>query len=246
MNLNFFKDNKVLAIIPARSGSKGLKNKNIKTFCKKPLIFWAIKAAKKSKLIDKIIVSTDSRKIKKICKDFDVDVPFLRPKKISQDNSKSIELIVHAINYFKKKSQFYNYVILLEPTSPLTSNTDIDKAIRTLYKKRKSADAIVGVSQNINKHPINNVRVNSRGHIKPYQKKLTFVRRQNLDKLYYFDGSLYVSKTHTLIRKKSFYHNRTLGFVTPKWKSIEIDDLTDFIAAEAIFKNKKKFEGIRQ
>ena len=135
---------------------------------------------------------------------------------------------------------------MLEPTSPLTSNTDIDKAIRTLYKKRKSADAIVGVSQNINKHPINNVRVNSRGHIKPYQKKLTFVRRQNLDKLYYFDGSLYVSKTHTLIKKKSFYHNRTLGFVTPKWKSIEIDDLTDFIAAEAIFKNKKKFEGIRQ
>ena len=97
-----FKTKKILAIIPARSGSKGLRNKNIRKFNKKPLIYWISSEAKKSKYISKTIVSTDSKKIRNICKSLKIESSFLRPKKISKDTSKSIELIIHAINFFKK------------------------------------------------------------------------------------------------------------------------------------------------
>ncbi len=236
------KNKNILAIIPARQGSRELKNKNIRRFCNKPLIYWAIKAAKKSKYINKLIISTDSKKIKDICKPFNVEVPFLRPKRISRDNSKSIELIVHAINFFKKENQIFDYIVLLEPTSPLTTSKDIDKALEILYKKDKIADSIVGVSENINKHPSFNVKINNKGIIKPFQKKFLILRRQNLEKLYFYDGSLYISKTRKLIENKGFYHNRTLAYKTQKWKSIEIDDIVDFIIAETLFKNKKILE----
>ena len=129
MTSNHLKNKKILAIIPARSGSKGIKNKNIKIFCKKPLLYWIGKAEKQSRLIDKIIVTTDSLKIKRICQKYNLEVPFLRPKKISKDNSKSVELIFHAINFFNKRNQFFDYVVLLEPTSPFTTAKDIDNAI---------------------------------------------------------------------------------------------------------------------
>ena len=242
MTSNHLKNKKILAIIPARSGSKGIKNKNIKIIKKKPLLYWIGKAAKQSRLIDKIIVSTDSLKIKGICQNYNLEVPFLRPKKISKDNSKSVDLIFHAINFFKKKNLFFDYVILLEPTSPFTTAKDIDDAIEQLYKKRNQADAIVGVSENINRHPIYNFKIKQNGKIKPYKKRFSTARRQELEKLYFLDGSLYISKIDKLIKDKTFYHNRTLGFITKKWKSIEVDDITDFIIAESIFKNRRKLE----
>ena len=246
MTSNHLKNMKILAIIPARSGSKGIKNKNIKIFCKKPLLYWIGKEAKQSRLINKIIVSTDSLKIKRICQKYNLDVPFLRPKKISEDNSKSVDLIFHAVNFFNNKNQFFDYVVLLEPTSPFTTAKDIDNAIEQLYKKRNQADAIVGVSENINRHPIYNFKIKQNGIIKPHINKFSTVRRQKLEKLYFLDGSLYISKIDKLIKDKTFYHNRTLGFITKKWKSIEVDDIADFIIAESIFKNKRKLEKIEK
>ena len=230
---------KILAIIPARKGSKGLKNKNIKRFAGKPLIHWSIKSAKKSKYINKIIVSTDSKKIRKYCKSMKVDVPFLRPKKISKDNSKSIEFILHALNFLKKRKELFDYLILLQPTSPLTTNEDIDKALLKLHNKRNKADSIVGVSENTHHHPSFNVKVNKSSFIKPLEKKFSNSRRQDLTKLYSYDGSIFISKIDKLIEKKTFYHSRTLAFISKKWKSIDIDDIVDFIVAEALFKKKK-------
>ena len=243
MTRSNLQNKKVLAIVPARKGSKGLKDKNIKKFAGKPLIYWPIKSAKNSKYINNLIVSTDSKKIRNYCKSINVDVPFLRPKNISKDNSKSIEFIIHALNFLKKKGKFFDYVVLLEPTSPLTTSKDVDKALLKLHKNKKIADSIVGVSENINHHPSYNVRLNKLGMIKPYQKKFRILRRQEIKKLFFYDGSLYISKTDKLIEKKSFYQSRTLAFHTEKWKSIEIDDIIDFITAEALFKNKKKFYG---
>lgn len=239
---NNLKTKKILAIIPARSGSKGLRNKNIRKFNKKPLIYWISSEAKKSKYISKTIVSTDSKKIRNICKSLKIESPFLRPKKISKDTSKSIELIIHAINFFKKSNQKFDYVALLEPTSPLTTYKDIDKALEILFKKKKIADSIVGISENINRHPIFNVKINNSGIIKPFEKTFSTTRRQKLKKLFFFDGSLYISTTEKLLKSKSFYHDRTLGYKTDKWKSIEIDDIVDFLIAETLFKNKNKIE----
>lgn len=238
MSLN---NKKILAIIPARKGSKGLKDKNIKKFAGKPLIYWPLRSAKKSKYINKLIVSTDSKKIQSYCKSMKIDVPFLRPKKISKDNSKSIEFILHALKFLKRKKETFDYIILLEPTSPLTTSEDIDKALLKLHSKRNKADSIVGVSENIAHHPSFNVMVNKSGFIKPIKTKIHNLRRQNITKLFFYDGSIYISKTKKLVEKKTFYHSKTLAFITKKWKSIEIDDIVDFVAAEALFKNKKKF-----
>ena len=127
------KKKKILGIIPARIGSKGLKFKKIKILNSKPLIYWPFKTLKKCKFIDKIIVNTDSKKIKKIANNLGADVPFLRPKNLANDNSKISDVIILTIKYFKK-NLFYDYIILLEPTSPLTNYKDIDKAIQTLEK----------------------------------------------------------------------------------------------------------------
>ena len=118
------KDN-IIALIPARSGSKGLKNKNILNFNKKPLIAWTIETALKSKYLNDVYVSSDSPKIIKIAKKFGANVPFVRPKYLSSDKAKSIDVIIHALNRINKNKK-YKYILLLQPTSPLRITRDID------------------------------------------------------------------------------------------------------------------------
>ena len=134
---------KILGIILARGGSKGIKNKNIIKFGNKPLIKWTFDAAKKTKKLSRLILSTDSKKIANLAKKNKIEVPFLRPKKLAGDNSKSIDAIEHAINFFKKQKIFFDYVVLFEPTSPLRTSIDIDKSIDQIVKS--GADSLVSV-----------------------------------------------------------------------------------------------------
>lgn len=234
---------KIIAIIPARSGSKGLKNKNIKKLGPYPLVAWPIMAAKKSKYIDKIVVSTDSKKIAAISKKFGLSVPFLRPKKISGDKSSSFEVIKHCLSFLEKKNYFFDYIILIEPTSPLTTQKDIDKALEILYRKKNHSKSIVSVSKNINTHPSFNVKINKNGKIKTNFKKFkNNRRRQDLAKVYFFDGSFYISEVNTLLKEKTFYHRETLAYVNEKWKAFEIDDIVDFICVEALIKNTSRIK----
>ena len=130
---------KVLAIIPCRSGSKGIKNKNILDIFGKPLIYYSIFFAKECKFIDKVLVSTDKRKYQKISKNHGLEVNYLRPKKISKDNSLDINLFKHAINYLKNKNNYKpDYIIHLRPTSPLRKIKDLKKMLNILYKNKKS------------------------------------------------------------------------------------------------------------
>ena len=228
----------ILCVIPAREGSKGLPGKNTKELCGKPLVSWPIEAAKKSTLIDKIVVSTDSKIISKIAQCYGASVPFIRPDKLAQDTSTTFAVIEHAISFFKKQKQKFDYIICLEPTSPLTTDRDIDEALNMLEENRNIADSIVGVSKVENAHPVFDARINKQGLISPYQgNKFKFYRRQDIEELYYFDGSLYISDTNVFLEEKSFYHNKTLAYKVPKWKAIEIDDIADFIYAEAILNN---------
>ena len=231
----------VLGIIPARGGSKGIKNKNLIKLNNYPLIYWPIKTLKKSKYIDNFILSTDSKRISKVANQFNCKTPFLRPKSISNDNSSSISLVIHALDYFKSKNMNYYYVVLLEPTSPLTTENDIDRAIKVLEHNQTYADSIVGVSKNINLHPEFNYKIDKKGLIK-FKKKTYSKRRQNLTTNFFLDGSLYISKVSSIYKHKTFYHNKTLGFITPKWKSFELDDKIDLLILNAIMKNKKNYE----
>lgn len=228
---------KILGIILARGGSKGIKNKNIIKFGNKPLIKWTFDAAKKTKKLSRLILSTDSKKIANLAKKNKIEVPFLRPKKLAGDNSKSIDAIEHAINFFKKQKIFFDYVVLLEPTSPFRTSIDIDKSIDQIVKS--GADSLVSVCRVDEINPSflfkkKNMR------LRPLEKKISnHLRRQDVDPIYFLEGTIYISKTLILLKKRSFCHSNTVGYEVPKWKSLEIDDKIDLEIGQSILKQRK-------
>jgi N-acylneuraminate cytidylyltransferase/CMP-N,N'-diacetyllegionaminic acid synthase len=231
---------KFLCIVPARQGSKGIKNKNIVKLNKLPLLAWTIKSAKKSKYIKEIIVSTDSKKIANIAKKYGGKIPFLRPKKYSTDKASSFDVLKHAINFFKSKKINYDYVVMLEPTSPLRSHKDIDFCLKKVLKDK--IDTIVGVSKVVDQHPLFLYSINKKNILVPYvkQKKKLYIRRQDINPLYYLEGSVYVSKISTLLKEKTWYHKKTQPYIVDQWKALEIDDTQDLQLAEFYIKKIKK------
>ena len=200
---------KILGIVPARAGSKGIKNKNLIKVNGYPLIYWPIKAFKKSKYVDQFILSSDSKKISKCANEYGCDTPFLRPKSLSKDKSSSIDVVLHALNFFKKKKLIFDYIVLLEPTSPLTTYKDIDNALQYLYKNRDIGDSIVSASQNLNYHPDFNFKI-KKNKLISLKKKLYAKRRQDLSKMYFFDGSLYISKVSSIYKKKNILSQKNI------------------------------------
>jgi len=227
-----------LAIIPARGGSKGLPKKNIKELCGKPLIAWSIEAGLKSKYIDEVMVTTDYQDIAKIAKENGASVPFLRPAELSTDTATSFEAINHTIEFYRDNlKKEFDYIILLEPTSPLREDRDIDKAITLLLNS--NADSIVGISKTEDQNPAFLINKNQNNFISGYENKhIKVLRRQDIKDVYFFEGTIYISKTDVLLSQKTFYHNNTIGYEVPKYKSLEIDDEYDFIMVEAIMKYK--------
>jgi len=227
----------ILAIIPARGGSKGLPGKNIKEIAGKPLIAWSIEQGKKSKYIDKLIVSTDDKEIANISKKYGADVPFIRPAELASDKSKTIDTILHAINYFESRENFFDIIVLLEPTSPLRDTEDIDEAIEKLITE-KEAESIVGISKVEISHPAFLVRLEDE-FLKPYlYKDFRVLRRQEISDLYFYEGSIYISYSKSLKLRRNFYHDKAIGYTFPKWKSYEVDDISDFVIIEALLKAK--------
>jgi CMP-N,N'-diacetyllegionaminic acid synthase len=227
---------KIIGIIPARVGSKGLKFKNLKKLNSKPLIYWPFKTLKNSKFIDKIILNTDSNKIKNLGIKMGMEVPFLRPKYLASDSAKIADVIIHTLKYFKKKNILYDYVLLLEPTSPLTSSSDINNAIKTLNKNSNKADALVSVAENISGHPKFSVKLDKNQFIKSLDKSFFDEPRQKIDRVFFYSGNFYLSKVNTFLKKKTFYHKKTIAIVSSKMKSFEIDDELDFFIVEKIMK----------
>ena len=232
------KKKKIICIIPARQGSLGLKNKNIKLINGKPLIYWPIKASLSSKYVDYTLVTTNSNQIKKIAKKNGANVPFLRPEKLSTSKSKISNVILHTLKYLKKNKMKFDYFILLEPTSPLTNNLDVDIILKKIVNK-KNYDSLVTVVQNITAHPIFNLNLDKNNKIQKYSSKNININRQKISKLYYLSGNAYVSKISTYLKHKSFIQKKTIGHIVDKWKASEIDDIIDFIKTESIMKYGK-------
>ena len=203
------KNKKIICIIPARQGSLGLKNKNIKLINGKPLIYWPIKASLNSKYVDYTLVTTNSNQIKKIAKKNGANVPFLRPEKLSTSKSKISNVILHTLKYLKKNKMKFDYFILLEPTSPLTNNLDVDIILKKIVNK-KNYDSLVTVVQNITAHPIFNLNLDKNNKIQKYSSKNININRQKISKLYYLSGNAYVSKISTYLKHKSFIQKKTI------------------------------------
>jgi CMP-N,N'-diacetyllegionaminic acid synthase len=226
---------KILAIIPARGGSKGLPGKNIRPLLGKPLIAWTIEQAQNSKYIDEIFLSTDSADIAKISEDFGVKTPFLRPKDLSSDLATSTDVVSHVITHYETQELFFDFIILLEPTSPLRKENDIDCAIELLLKN-ESADGIISLGEIHLEHPMIVKKTNSIGKIVPYVKNLRRIsQRQLADEAYFPYGVIYMIKTKIFKRKRSFYTNNIIPYFIERWQNYEVDDICDFYAVEAIF-----------
>lgn len=228
---------RVLAIIPARKGSKGLPLKNVRPLAGKPLLAWPIAAARASAHVDRVIISTDDQGFADLAVEYGAEAPFLRPAELASDTAPSIAFILHALDTLAEAGETYDYLVLLEPTSPLTEGADVDAALNQLVSA--DADAIVGVSRLEATHPAFAVRKADSGVITPYAAD-TFgdmPRRQDIEPLFVLDGSLYISTIEALRRERGFCHARSLGYETVRHKAHEVDDLVDFICIEAIATN---------
>ena len=229
---------KTIAIIPARGGSKGLPGKNIITLCGKPLIVWTIESALESNLVDKVVVSTDSREIANIAKSAGADVPFMRPDELATDEAKSIDVVRHALGFYEnEKGMKFDYMALLEPTSPLREKDDIDNMITALNEKSDDFDAIISLGE-VNEHPSAVKKING-NTAEPFCADLPrTTRRQENEKAYFPYGVAYISKVSTLLDEGTFYPKRTTHHLIKRYQNYEIDCIYDLLAIENIMRHK--------
>lgn len=223
----------VVAIILARDGSKRLPNKNIRLFVGKPLIAWSIEAAKKSKYIDRIIVSTDSEKIAVIAKEYGALVPFKRPSRLSSDKATSESAIAHALLSLKNKGYTYDYFIYLQPTSPLRTQVHIDEALEQ-FTRNSSAITLVSVAK-IKKNPYWIQIMNKEGFLRPFLSK----KDSQGEALYLPNGAIYIGKCKRFLTQKKLYTKKTIGYIMDEKVSVDIDDQTDFYIAEYFYSLKR-------
>tara|TARA_B100000925_G_scaffold290804_1_gene276906 strand:+ start:3418 stop:4122 length:705 start_codon:yes stop_codon:yes gene_type:complete len=216
-----------LGIIPARAGSKSIKNKNIIKLKNKPLIYYTIKAAKKSILKNNFVVSTDDPKILKICKALKVKYFFKRPKKFSTDKTTAIQLLNYLIEDLEKKNFDFKNIVYLQPTSPFRDYKTINKAIK-IFQKNSKLDSLISVCEVDSFHPARMKFMTKKNILLDniYTEKKEGQNKQDLKKMYIRNGAIYIFKKKNL-KKKTIKGKKSYGFVMTKKNSINIDSIDD-------------------
>ena len=230
------KKRRVLAITLARGGSKEVKKKNIKKINGKPLIWYTIKEALKSKLIDRYIVSTDSKEIKKISLRFGADVPFLRPKKFATDKASSVKALQHAVRFLEKKEKKkFDIIVELMCTNPLKRVSDIDNIVKKIIKTK--ADTVIAVHKVEDHHPRRLKKI-IKDKIVDFMKEKRESRRQDLKPFSYVrSGSIYaIQRDHLMKKNRRYGSKNSRPFVLPQERVMNIDTQIDFLTAESIIK----------
>tara|TARA_B100000795_G_scaffold270018_1_gene261919 strand:- start:13849 stop:14553 length:705 start_codon:yes stop_codon:yes gene_type:complete len=226
-------DLKVLAVIPARGGSKGIPKKNIISLNGKPLISYTIEAAKKSKKIDKIFLSSDDNEIINIAKENDLHSKYIRPKDLSSDTSPTSDAILHAIDWLKSSEDYKpDLIMILQPTSPLRSSYDIDDAIEQFIESSKNC--LVSVNEML-EHPyecVKNIENEEWGYLEEQDKMAT--RRQDYKKkFYYINGAIYITTLNFFNKEKVFIKKSSTSFYEmPLERSVDIDNYDDLEKVE--------------
>jgi CMP-N-acetylneuraminic acid synthetase len=235
-----YREKRILGLIPARGDSKGLPGKNIRPLLGKPLIAWTIEQALACKVLDMVLVSTNDREIAATAVEYGAAVPFIRPPELATDEAGSVGVIFHALDFLKRQGREFDYVALLQPTSPLRSPDDISDSIKMLIDRADEADALVSVGVIAHGHPHMVQRADDRGFLRPFCEvvKQVAARRQELANAYLPYGVIFISKVGALKKYETFYQERTIPYVIGRWQHYEIDDLYDFMAAEMIMKLK--------
>lgn len=233
----------VLGLIGIRSGSKGVINKNIKLLNGKPLVGWIIEAAKKSKNITRLIVSTDSEEYAKIAKQFGAEVPCLRPYELASDNSPEIDYVTHLLDWLKKNENYTpDIVIRLMATVPLQQSSDIDALVDILKLDPLASSAVVIAEAR--QHPIKALKIIDDGngatklvsYFSESGREVTPIARQNYEKAY-FRANVIACKLKTIYETKSLTGDLVRYHIIPQERAIDIDNLVDFSIAELLIKN---------
>lgn len=229
---------KILALIPARGGSKGLSRKNILPICGKPLIVWSVEKGLRSKYVDTVLVTTDSQEIADIARAAGADVPFLRPAELATDRSSTYDAIRHALTFLdQKEGRAFDYVVLLEPTSPLREDDDIDRMLEQLVGNAADFDSIISVGE-VDEHPSIVRRLHGQ-NLEPFCPELQqTTRRQDNEPAYFPYGVAYIAKTDVLLAENTFYTKRCTYFKIKKYQNYEIDDIYGFLCVESIMKHE--------
>jgi CMP-N,N'-diacetyllegionaminic acid synthase len=226
---------RIVAIIPARGGSKRLPRKNILDLVGKPLIAWTIEAGLKSKYVDRVIVSTDDEEIAEISKKYGADVPFIRPMELAGDTSSSMSVVRHAIQLLREDGDDFEYILLLQPTSPLRTEDHINEAIQLLIEKK--ADGVVSIVKV--DHPMEWTNTlpedcSMDGFLSHEMKGL---RGQDFPTRYLLNGSIYISKIEKILTSDSMIPNSNCyGYIMNKLVSVDVDTYYEYKLSEFLMK----------
>lgn len=234
-----YKDNRILAIIPARGGSKGLPGKNIKPLLGKPLINWTIDIVHKVAYIDRVFVSTDSEEIAQIARMNSVEVPFLRNQLLAKDNSMVVDAVLEALTYFSRHGEEYDIVLLMEPTSPLRTVEMVNACIEKIIDSKASSLATYSELE----VPLERVWCIEGDHAYTYVKnEVGFRPRQSLTKVYKLNGLLYAIQTKCLYAMDSpqVVTKDVIPYITPRELSTDIDDINDFKYIEYLISQRNE------
>ena len=222
----------VIGVITARGGSKGIPGKNIKTMAGKPMIAWTIEAARQSKTLSRVILSTDDADIARVAREWGVEVPFMRPPELAQDRSSHISVVSHVMDWLELNGSLPEYLFVLQPTSPLRAGTDIDGAIELAFER--SADAVVGVSA-LDHHPYLARKILADGSLAEFiSTDIQYLCRQNLPPAYSINGAVYVNRCLSLRRDRTFLPPCTFAYVMPPERSLDVDTPQDFFMVEQL------------
>ena len=222
------------AVIPARKGSKGIPNKNLQFIGGKPMLQYTLEAAKKSKEIDLVILSSDDQNAMRLAKKSGIDAPFMRPEQYARDASVTTDVIFHALAWYKESRNCYpNFVICLQPTSPFRTAQDIDDSVRMI--KKSGVDSLISVCE-VSQHPSDCICLDQEGMIEPVFKpdQSSESGRQRFRKVYFIEGGIYISNTNRLLEKHTFIDHNTKLHVINRSHAIDIDEPFDLELARAM------------
>ncbi|MBI5401570.1 acylneuraminate cytidylyltransferase family protein [Candidatus Wolfebacteria bacterium] len=234
-----YKSKKILGIITARGGSKSIPRKNIKNLNGKPLIAYTIEAAEKSRLLTRFVVSTEDAEIVAVSKQLGASVPFIRPMELAQDDSASIDVVIHAINWLKDSlTEKYDYIMILQPTSPLRTAEDIDACIEKIIDT--GADSVISMMKLVDFSPLKLKKIEGDTILPLLQDEGKLAsRRQEAQDIYKRNAAIFLTKKG-LIMKKDLFGKISRPYIMPIERSVDINELVDFELAEFWLKRQKK------
>ncbi len=230
----------VAGIITARGGSKGIPRKNIRPLAGKPVIAWTIEAARQSPSVQRVLVSTDDEEIARISTDWGAEVPFMRPAELARDDTPHMAVMLHALRWLTDHQEAQpDYVLLLQPTSPLRTAEDIDAAVQLAVDK--DADSVVGMSHSI-KHPYRAKRIAQDGTLAEFMTiplpGTTETRRQVFPEAYDVNGAIYLVRREVLLDQHTFQPPRTFPYIMPPHRSLELDQPWDLYLMNIILEHR--------